>query len=134
MAMYKAKQQGRDTYVVYSEDLDSKLSKRVELRNELQEAMVRWKHPKKGFISPADFIPVAEETGQIAHLGKWVTTQACKNARRLLEMGLNVVAEGVETQEQFCYLKSHGCESFQGYYFARPMLFEDLVQWIGKTG
>ncbi|MGB2108727.1 MAG: EAL domain-containing protein [Marinobacter vinifirmus] len=49
-------------------------------------------------------------------------------------MGLNVVAEGVETQEQFCYLKSHGCESFQGYYFARPMLFEDLVQWIGKAG
>ena len=281
MAMYKAKQQGRDTYVVYSEDLDSKLSKRVELRNELQEAiktgqlflnyqpqvdrdgqlcgleaLVRWKHPKKGFISPADFIPVAEETGQIAHLGKWVTTQACKDARRLLEMGLlkgrmavnlsplqfhrpgfltvlrsiledtglapehleleltegilmkdsegaidilnalnvmgvataiddfgtgfssfsylkdlpvdnikidrsfvdnvttnekdaavckgvitlaremglNVVAEGVETQEQFCYLKSHGCESFQGYYFARPMLFEDLVQWIGKAG
>ena len=281
MAMYKAKQQGRDTYVVYSEDLDSKLSKRVALRNELQEAiktgqlflnyqpqvdqdghlcgleaLVRWKHPEKGFISPADFIPVAEETGQIAHLGKWVTTQACKDARRLLEMGLlkgrmavnlsplqfhrpgfltvlrsiledtglapehleleltegilmkdsegaidilnvlngmgvataiddfgtgfssfsylkdlpvdnikidrsfvdnvttnekdaavckgvitlaremglNVVAEGVETQEQFCYLKSHGCESFQGYYFARPMLFEDLVQWIGKTG
>ena len=233
MAMCKAKQQGRDTYVVYSEDLDSKLSKRVELRNELQEAiktgqlflnyqpqvdrdgqlcgleaLVRWKHPKKGFISPADFIPVAEETGQIAHLGKWVTTQACKDVRRLLEMGLlkgrmavnlsplqfhrpgfltvlrsiledtglapehleleltegilmkdsegaidilnalngkgvitlaremglNVVAEGVETQEQFCYLKSHGCESFQGYYFARPMLFEDLVQWIGKTG
>ena len=281
MAMYKAKQQGRDTYVVYSEDLDSKLSKRVELRNELQEAiktgqlflnyqpqvdqdghlcgleaLVRWKHPEKGFISPADFIPVAEETGQIAHLGKWVTTQACKDARRLLEMGLlkgrmavnlsplqfhrpgfltvlrsiledtglapehleleltegilmkdsegaidilnalndmgvataiddfgtgfssfsylkdlpadnikidrsfvdnvttnekdaavckgvitlaremglNVVAEGVETQEQFCYLKSHGCESFQGYYFARPMLFEDLVQWIGKAG
>ncbi|TVT31803.1 EAL domain-containing protein [Marinobacter vinifirmus] len=281
MAMYKAKQQGRDTCEVYSEDLDTKLSKRVALRNELQEAiktgqlflnyqpqvdrdgqlcgleaLVRWKHPKKGLIAPADFIPVAEETGQIAHLGKWVTTQACKDARRLLEMGLlkgrmavnlsplqfhrpgfltvlrsiledtglapehleleltegilmkdsegaidilnalngmgvataiddfgtgfssfsylkdlpvdnikidrsfvdnvttnekdaavckgvitlaremglNVVAEGVETQEQFCYLKSHGCESFQGYYFARPMLFEDLVQWIGKTG
>ena len=281
MAMYKAKQQGRDTCEVYSEDLDTKLSKRVALRNELQEAiktgqlflnyqpqvdqdghlcgleaLVRWKHPEKGFISPADFIPVAEETGQIAHLGKWVTTQACKDARRLLEMGLlkgrmavnlsplqfhrpgfltvlrsiledtglapehleleltegilmkdsegaidilnalngmgvataiddfgtgfssfsylkdlpvdnikidrsfvdnvttnekdaavckgvitlaremglNVVAEGVETQEQFCYLKSHGCKNFQGYYFARPMLFEDLVQWIGKTG
>src|SRR5690606_40987203 len=40
------------------------------------EALVRWKHPAKGFISPADFIPIAEETGQIAHLGKWVTTRS----------------------------------------------------------
>lgn len=162
MAMYKAKQQGRDTYVVYSEDLDSKLSKRVGLRNELQEAiktgqlflnyqpqvdrdgqlcgleaLVRWKHPKKGFISPADFIPVAEETGQIAHLGKWVTTQACKDARRLLEMGLLKGRMAVNLSPlQFhrpgflTVLRS----ILEDTDFARPMLFEDLVQWIGKTG
>lgn len=110
MAMYKAKQQGRDTYEIFSPDLDNKLSKRVILRNDLQEAiksnqlflhyqpqvdqagnlcgleaLVRWKHPQKGFISPADFIPIAEETGQIVQLGKWVTTQACQDAKVLLE-------------------------------------------------
>ena len=59
----------------------------------------------------------------------------CKGVITLArEMGLNVVAEGVETQEQFSYLKGHGCVTFQGYYFARPMPFDDLVQWIGNAG
>ncbi|MGM0986200.1 MAG: EAL domain-containing protein [Pseudomonadota bacterium] len=113
MAMYKAKQQGRNTYQLYTEDLDSKLSQRVTLRSELQdaiehghlnlhyqplldrdghvdgmEALVRWHHPTKGFISPATFIPIAEETGQIIRLSRWVMRQACQDARRLVEQGL----------------------------------------------
>src|SRR5690554_1683678 len=96
MAMYKAKRQGRDTYQVYSKDLDAKLSRRVTLRNDLQEAiqqgqlllhyqpqvdqqgrfcgleaLVRWQHPTKGLILPNSFISLAEETGQIVPLGKW---------------------------------------------------------------
>src|SRR5690606_20980706 len=84
MAMYKAKQQGRNAYVIFSDDLDEKLSSGVTLRNELQEALrddqlflnyqpkvdqygrfcglealVRWRHPIKGLISPARFIPIA---------------------------------------------------------------------------
>ena len=55
----------------------------------------------------------------------------CKGVITLArEMGLHVVAEGVETEEQFSYLKSHGCEAFQGYYFAKPMEFDNLVHWI----
>ena len=277
MAMYKAKLQGRDTYEIFSQDLDSAVSKRVILRNDLQEAiksnqlflhyqpqvdqagtlcgleaLVRWKHPKKGFISPVDFIPIAEETGQIVQLGKWVTTQACRDARILMEKGLlrgrmavnlsplqfhrpgfldnvakildktglpaqyleleltegilmkdtdgaidilnelsrmgiataiddfgtgfssfsylrdlpvtkikidrsfvssiaisekdaavckgvitlaremdlRVIAEGVETREQVETLSRNGCEAFQGYYFARPMAFDDLINWL----
>jgi diguanylate cyclase (GGDEF)-like protein/PAS domain S-box-containing protein len=280
MAMYKAKQQGRDTSVAYSHDLDKKLSKRVTMRNELQEAintgqlflqyqpqvdrhgrlygleaLVRWNHPTRGLISPAEFIPIAEDTAQIIHLGHWVMTQACQDAQQLLqrgmlhgrmavnlsplqfhrvgflkflddvlestglppthlelevtegvlmrnsesaietlrgvkdrgvstsiddfgmgyssfsylkdlpvervkidksfidnvlsdnkdaavckgiitmarEIGLEVVAEGVETQEQFERLDSYGCETYQGYYFARPMSFEALIPWIQQN-
>ncbi|MDW7748772.1 putative bifunctional diguanylate cyclase/phosphodiesterase, partial [Halomonas sp.] len=113
MAMYKAKQQGRNAYQCYTGDLDSKLSQRVMLRNELQEAidhdqlvlhyqplldaagrvdgleaLVRWRHPVKGFISPADFIPLSEETGQIIPLSRWVMARACRDARTLVDQGL----------------------------------------------
>jgi len=280
IAMYKAKQQGRDTYVVFADDLDEKAAIRVHLRNELQDAMngnqlflnfqpqvdrqgkvcgvealVRWRHPTKGLIPPISFIRVAEETGQIIRLGRWVMTQACKDARRLLDlgllanarmsvnlsplqfhrrgfvdrlkdilsqthlpaecldleltegilmrntetaiqligklqdlgvstsiddfgmgfsslsylknlpvhnikidrsfvenvttsskdaaicqgiitmagqMGMRVVAEGVETWEQFSVLQRFGCDAFQGYYFSRPLDFDDLVTWLSK--
>ncbi|MFY0992293.1 putative bifunctional diguanylate cyclase/phosphodiesterase [Halomonas sp. C05BenzN] len=113
MAMYEAKQQGRNTYQFYTDDLDSKLNQRVSMRSDLQEAieqgqlslhyqpllkrngsvdgleaLVRWHHPTKGFISPATFIPMAEETGQIIPLSRWIMQQACRDARQLVEKGL----------------------------------------------
>ncbi|MFO7529485.1 MAG: EAL domain-containing protein [Marinobacter sp.] len=113
MAMYKAKQQGRNTYQFYTDNLDSKLSQRIRMRGELQEAielgqlslhyqpmmngqgeaegleaLVRWHHPEKGLISPATFIPMAEETGQIIPLSQWVMRQACLDARELAEKRL----------------------------------------------
>ncbi|WP_192036097.1 bifunctional diguanylate cyclase/phosphodiesterase [Halomonas sp. YLGW01] len=113
MAMYEAKQQGRNTYHRFSADLDSRLSQRVILRNELQEAitqgqltlhyqplldaagrvhgleaLVRWQHPTKGAISPGDFIYLAEETGQIVPLSQWVMGQVCRDALELLARGL----------------------------------------------
>lgn len=113
MAMYKAKRQGRDTFQVYSADLDAKLSRRVNMRQDLQEALrsgqlflhyqpqvdqngtfcgvealVRWQHPTHGLIGPERFLPLAEETGQIVPLGKWIVAQACKDAVQLRELGL----------------------------------------------
>ncbi|UDM05993.1 EAL domain-containing protein [Halomonas sp. NyZ770] len=104
MAMYKAKQQGRNTQQTFTHDINHKLTQRVTLRNELQEAMaqeqfelhyqplltrdgkvhgfealVRWNHPVKGAISPGLFIPIAEETGQIIGLSAWVMERAARD-------------------------------------------------------
>ncbi|MGJ7457511.1 EAL domain-containing protein [Halomonas sp. RA08-2] len=105
MAMYKAKQQGRNTCQLYTPDINVTLTRRMTLRNELQEAidwwqfelhyqplvrvadgeiigveaLLRWQHPERGLIMPEQFISVAEETGQIVTLSQWVLEQACRD-------------------------------------------------------
>ncbi|GAA3527307.1 hypothetical protein GCM10022394_03090 [Zobellella aerophila] len=277
MAMYKAKRQGRNHYQWYTDDINKKLGQLVVLRNELQEAidhhhfelhyqplirrdgrvcsfeaLLRWRHPVKGYISPAEFIPLAEDTGQIIPISQWVLERACRDTRTLSpdgdyrvavnlsplqfhrsnfldalqhtlhgtglpaccleleltegilmdntqyaigvlqslremavsvaiddfgtgfsslsylknlpigkikidrsfiqevtsnphdaaitqgiiamahQLGLEVVAEGIETQEQYQFLQRHGCDLFQGFYFARPMPLERLQAFLGE--
>ena len=113
MAMYKAKQLGHNQHQWYTDDINARLSRRVSLRNELQdaidrqrfemhyqpivrrkdgrlhgfEALVRWHHPTHGYMSPAEFIPLAEHTGQIIPLSNWILRQACLDAAMLNQRG-----------------------------------------------
>lgn len=269
MALYKAKEAGRNRVRFFDPSLQADINARSELMRDLRqaqhsgelrlyyqpvvdaeqrivgvEALLRWLHPVRGMVSPADFIPIAEQTGLISPLGQWVLESACTQLRAWAEddvrkewtlavnvsarqfhepefvaqvkralsgsganphrlrleltesmlhsdltetgskmtalrslgvrfslddfgtgysslsylsklpldqlkidksfvsdvltnendaaiartilslaniLDLNVVAEGVETTEQFLFLKRHGCQAFQGYLFSRPV-------------
>ncbi len=279
MAMYRAKQQGRNACQWFTPEIIDRMGDRVALRNELQEAieahafelhyqplidrggrvagveaLLRWRHPSRGYVSPAQFIALAEETGQIIPISEWVLTRACRDLRQLdrvgqgslnvavnlsplqfhrasflgnlretlavtglpapqlsLELtegilmddtegaieilhalrtmgvgvaiddfgtgfsslsylknlpidrikidrsfvsevtnsaedaaiiqgiismahhlGLKVVAEGIEHEQQHRLLLAHGCDLFQGYHFARPMPLEPLIDFLAE--
>lgn len=282
LAMYSAKQLGRNTYQWFAEELNTAASYRVQLRNELQEAidndnllvfyqpvvdsrsgqarsveaLVRWEHPTRGIVSPGDFISLAEDTGQIIALGKRVLRKSCRDmvmlraagfrdcrvavnvspiqirkgdfvetVRQALtdsglppevlelevvesavlqetdqvistlhelrelgvrlaiddfgtgfsslsyikllpankikidrtfitdviqnrsdaaitqgvismahHLGLEVVAEGVETEAHAAFLRKHQCDLLQGFAFARPMPFEELKTYLAGSG
>lgn len=275
-AMYGAKQRGRNCYEFYSQDMVQGLNDKLQMTSELRhalleqqfflvyqpqvdpadgsvkgvEALARWRHPQRGVLPPAAFLPMIEEMGLIGDFGLWVLNEACRQMRLWSEQALpipkvainvapaqlkdsfigevdaairksgidparleleitegalesgetarritaglralgtllavddfgtgysslshiklfpitcfkidksfvdgipdnaadvaivrailalgssfkvEIVAEGVETVEQMQFLKNEGVSNIQGYYFARPMLPEDLPGWL----
>ena len=105
-ALYRAKSAGRGTYRFFEADMDARVQERRMLERDLRqalavgelelhyqplvgcdtenvvgfEALVRWRHPRRGLISPVEFIPLAEECGLIIPLGEWVLRTACEEA------------------------------------------------------
>jgi diguanylate cyclase (GGDEF)-like protein len=108
VAMYTVKQNGRARYQFYAQEMLTSVVRRVELSQELRlavdrdqlvvhyqpiveldtgnargvEALIRWQHPTRGLLSPAEFMDVADETGAIVRMGAWVLDTACRQARQ----------------------------------------------------
>lgn len=103
MAMFKAKMSGRNMSILFEKSLHDAIVKRDQIERDLHEALklnqmelylqpqfddqgvvfgaealLRWQHPEHGWVSPADFVPIAEQTNLIVDLGDWVFTQACE--------------------------------------------------------
>ena len=113
-AMYRAKQEGRNDFRFYSPEMQLQSARNLQLANALRhalaqnelelhyqpqlsiqdgrivgaEALLRWSHPELGMISPAEFIPIAEDTGQIIQIGEWVLRTAGKQLKDWLDRGL----------------------------------------------
>lgn len=126
-AMYEAKQRGRHSYRFFQAHMHARLAARQSLEGDLRyalgrnefllhyqpqynlengqitgvEALLRWKHPHRGLVSPAEFVPLAEECGLIIPIGRWVLLEACKQHRAwsLAGGGVARIAVNVSTAE-----------------------------------
>ncbi len=147
LALHRAKEQGKARYGCFTPDLDDRLRARLKLEGELREALereefrvfyqpkvslesgeivgmealVRWEHPERGLLAPSEFLALAEETGLIVPIGRWVLKEACRQAKEwqqrypkdpLLTMSVN-----------------HSAKQFR-----RPDLAEDVGAVLRESG
>jgi diguanylate cyclase (GGDEF)-like protein len=146
LAMYGAKADGRRTYRFFEPEMDARVKARRTLELDLRqaivdgglelyyqplvnlrdnrvtgcEALLRWRHPGRGMISPAEFIPVAEETGLINQLGEWVLNAACAEAAKWPDhVKLAVNVSPVQFKSQTLALKVAGALAASGLSASR---------------
>ncbi|MEL6602575.1 MAG: EAL domain-containing protein [Cyanobacteria bacterium J06614_10] len=143
-AMSRAKSQGRGRCEIFVQDMRAHLSTRLGLESDLREALqkqelllyyqpiiclktmqlagfealIRWQHPEKGMISPAKFIPIAEDTGLIIPIGQWVLEVACQQAK--------------QWQQQFPAISPFISVNLSGRQFAQKDLVEEIDQTLTK--
>jgi diguanylate cyclase (GGDEF)-like protein len=145
VAMYRAKEIGRNNYLRYEPSMNVHSLERLELESDLRhalerdefllhyqpkvetttgmitgtEALLRWKHPLRGLISPNAFIPLAEETGLIVPIGEWVLATACAQNKVWQDSGLPNLTVSVNLSAR---------------QFGDPMLLENLTRIISASG
>lgn len=143
-AMYQVKQQGKNNYQLYFKDINQKALAQLILESDLRkalvrnefllyyqpqidlktnqlmglEALIRWQHPRLGFVSPAQFIPLAEETGLICAIGDWVLREACRQHRVWRSLGLPPIRIAVNLSAQ---------------QFQQPNLVTTIIQMLQEV-
>jgi diguanylate cyclase (GGDEF)-like protein len=144
-AMYRAKNAGGGRYELFDNEMRAAVVGRLRIEKELRraldhgelcvhyqpmvdtasglprgtEALVRWRHPERGLVAPLDFIPIAEETGLIVELGRWVLETACE--------------QGAAWQRRFgCPLKMF--VNVSGRQIADPMFAAEVAEVVSRTG
>jgi EAL domain-containing protein (putative c-di-GMP-specific phosphodiesterase class I) len=146
VALVRAKASPGPRYVLFEPEMSEETLQRVELENDLRralerdelrlhyqplvdlaserivglEALVRWEHPTRGLVPPLSFIPLAEETGLIIPIGRWVLETACRQARRWLD----------ELPESPLVMSVN----LSARQFGQPTLVEDIAATLAATG
>ncbi|MBW4418991.1 MAG: EAL domain-containing protein [Myxacorys californica WJT36-NPBG1] len=146
IAMYRAKAQGKACHEVFDTDMHTHVVALMQLENDLRkaiehqdfelyyqpivalatgkimgfEALVRWQHTEQGLISPAKFVPIAEETGLIVPLGQWVLREACRQLK--------------EWQDVFPHDALTVSVNLSGRQFSQPNLISQIKQTLLDTG
>ena len=147
VAMYMAKEKGKGRYQIFEPEMHDTALRRLELKADLQralehdefilhyqpvieldsgkitgvEALIRWVHPDRGIVQPLDFIPLAEETGLIVPIGRWVLREACRYA--------------VELQGEFSMEPAfHMAVNLSARQLARPEIVDEVRDILAETG
>jgi PAS domain S-box-containing protein len=129
-AMYRAKAAGRNGHCFFSSTMTARSLERLELEQQIREALdqdsfelhyqpkidltdgrvvgvealLRWQHPERGWVSPGQFIPIAEDTGLIVPLGQWVIRQACRQLKAWQDAGVDNISVAVNvSSHQFLH-------------------------------
>ncbi len=131
-AMYRAKEAGRNQFQFFTQEMNANAVHRLTLENELRhalereefslhyqpqidlangavvgmEALLRWHSPKRGMVSPAEFIPLAEESGLIVPIGEWVLRTACAQNKAWLNAGMQSLRVAVNISARQCRFNS----------------------------
>ena len=126
-AMYHAKERGKNNFQFYQADMNASALERLELESDLRhaleqnefvlfyqpqfsgdgkrltgaEALLRWRHPRRGLVPPGDFIPVLEELGLVVDVGDWVISEACRQLKSWHQSGVRVpkVSVNISTRQ-----------------------------------
>lgn len=153
IAMYRAKARGKACYEIFNTDMHVQIVERLQLENDLRraierqefqvyyqpivslktgrltgfEALVRWLHPEQGIIFPQEFMPIAQETGLIIPIDKWVLREACRQTKQWQEEffieSTNLEDESLSISINLCSLR-----------FSQQKLLEEIHQVLQETG